>query len=114
MRSKLTEELLQLSPAEKRELGEALIASAEADGGFDPLSDAQRAELRARLAHHRANPGEPGIRLQELMAKLVHKHSVQGARATSKRRLGFLKGKLEIPQDFDGPLPGDREADFAG
>lgn len=43
------------------------------------LTDAQRAELRARLAHHRANPGEPGITLQALKAKLLHAHTRPGA-----------------------------------
>ena len=51
MRAELADELIQLSPAEKRELGEALIASAEADAdGPRQLTDAQRVELRARLA----------------------------------------------------------------
>ncbi|RZJ03815.1 MAG: hypothetical protein EOP39_21260 [Rubrivivax sp.] len=72
MRAQLAEELIQLSPAEKRELGEALIASAEADaGGPWQLTEAQRAELRMRLAHHRANPDEPGVTLQELKSKLL-------------------------------------------
>lgn len=46
-------------------------------GVFDPalrreveITEAQRAELRSRLAHHRASPGEPGITLQKLKAKL--------------------------------------------
>lgn len=76
MRAQLADELIQLSPAEKRELGEALIASADADTADSrQLTDVQRTELRARLTHHRANPGEPGITLQELKTKLL------GARA---------------------------------
>lgn len=72
MRAQLADELIHLSPAEKRELGEALIASADADAaGPRQLTEAQRTELRARLAHHRANPGEPGVTLQELKAKLL-------------------------------------------
>ena len=72
MRAQLADELIHLSPAEKRELGEALIASAEADADGPPqLTDAQRTELRARLAHHRANPGERGVTMQELKAKLL-------------------------------------------
>lgn len=71
MRPQLADELLQLSPAEKRELGEALIASAESTSAPWPLDEAQRAELRARLAQHRADPGEPGLTLQELKAKLL-------------------------------------------
>lgn len=76
MRAQIANELIRLSPAEKRELGEALIASAEADtDGPRQLTDTQRTELRARLAHHRANPAEPGVTLQELKTKLL------GARA---------------------------------
>lgn len=71
MRAQIADELTQLSPAEKRELGEALIASAEAAADARTLSEAQRTELRARLAHHRANPDAPGVTLQELKARLL-------------------------------------------
>ena len=70
MRPLIADELVHLSPAEKRELGEALIASAEANTGALPISDVQRAELRTRLAHHRAHPDAPGVTLQELKARL--------------------------------------------
>ncbi len=35
---------------------------------------------------------------------------------TPKRRvrLGLLKGKLTVPEDFDAPLPADVVADFEG
>ena len=69
MRSQIANELVQLSPAEKRELGEALIASADSETGARPVSDAQRAELRARLAHHRAHSDVPGVTPQELKAR---------------------------------------------
>lgn len=71
MRTQIANELVQLSPAEKRELGEALIASAESESGAKPVSDAQRTELRARVAHHRAHPDAPGVTLQELKARLL-------------------------------------------
>ena len=35
------------------------------------LSDAQRDELRARLAHHRAHPDEPGVTLDDIRRKLI-------------------------------------------
>jgi hypothetical protein len=35
------------------------------------LSDAQRQELRERLAHHRANPDEPGVSLDDIRRKLI-------------------------------------------
>ncbi|MDP1692066.1 MAG: addiction module protein [Burkholderiaceae bacterium] len=71
MHPQIADELIHLSAADKRELGEALIASAEAEVGARSVSDAQRAELRARLAHHRAQPEEPGVTLQELRVKLL-------------------------------------------
>ena len=36
------------------------------------------------------------------------------APATPKRRLGLLKGKLVVPDDFDSPLPDEVLADFEG
>lgn len=33
---------------------------------------------------------------------------------TPNRRLGFLKGKLVVPEDFDAPLPDEVLADFQG
>ena len=71
MRTQIANELVQLSPAEKRELGEALIASAESEAGATAMGDLQRAELRARLAHHRAHPDAPGVTLKELKARLL-------------------------------------------
>jgi putative addiction module component (TIGR02574 family) len=35
------------------------------------LSDAQRAELRARLAHHRAHPEEPVVTLDDIRRRLT-------------------------------------------
>lgn len=34
--------------------------------------------------------------------------------AKRPRRFGLLKGKFEIPDDFDAPLPDDVLADFEG
>jgi len=33
---------------------------------------------------------------------------------SSSRTLGFLKGKLEVPEDFDAPLPAEMQAAFEG
>jgi len=71
MRAQIAEELIDLSPAEKRELAEALIASAESESSASMLTDVQRAELRTRLARHRANPDESGVTFQELKTKLL-------------------------------------------
>lgn len=71
MRTQTANELVQLSPAEKRELGEAVIASAESEAGAMAIGDLQRAELRVRLAHHRAHPDAPGVTLKQLKARLL-------------------------------------------
>lgn len=36
------------------------------------------------------------------------------AAAVGRRRLGFLKGKLVVPANFDAPLPNDLLAAFEG
>jgi len=46
--------------------------------------------------------------------RAVAKLTALDAPATPKRRLGLLKGKLKIPEDFDAPLPKDVVADFEG
>lgn len=34
--------------------------------------------------------------------------------SASGRTLGFLRGKLEVPEDFDAPLPAEMQAVFEG
>ncbi len=34
--------------------------------------------------------------------------------ARKRRKLGWLRGKLEVPDDFDAPLPDQVLADFEG
>jgi putative addiction module component (TIGR02574 family) len=71
MNTHLYEELEHLSSAEKRSLGEALIVSAESEASAPLITEAQRTELRSRLAYHRANPGEPGVTFLQLKKKLL-------------------------------------------
>ncbi len=71
MATPLHQALENLSIADKRALGEALIDSAESEASAPLITDSQRAELRARLAHHRAHPDEPGVTLAQLKAKLT-------------------------------------------
>jgi|GEM_PF-1070098 len=71
METHLYEELEHLSIAEKRSLGEALIISAESEASAPLVSEAQRAELKSRLAYHRDHPEEPGITFAELKSKLL-------------------------------------------
>jgi putative addiction module component (TIGR02574 family) len=64
-------DLERLSMAEKRALGEALIVSAESEASSPLLSETHRAELRSRLAFHRAHPDEGGITFAQLKTKLT-------------------------------------------
>jgi len=64
-------ELEQLDPRERLELAYGLLDSVLHDADAPPLSDAQRDELRARLAHHRAHPDEPGVTLDDIRRKLI-------------------------------------------
>ena len=73
MNARIDQELQHLSAAEKHALGQALIGSAIAEASSPPITDAQRAELNTRLAHHRANPSEPGLSFTQLRTKLLDK-----------------------------------------
>ncbi len=64
-------ELKNLSVAEKLVPGEALIVRAESEASASFITEAQRAELRARLAYHRVHPEEPGVTVAQLKAKLL-------------------------------------------
>ncbi len=67
----LLEELEHLNPRERLEVAYGLLDSVLHDQDAPPLSDAQRDELRERLAHHRAHPDEPGVTLAEIRRKLL-------------------------------------------
>lgn len=71
MNMHIYQELEQLTVAQRRSLGEALISSAESEASAPLTSDKQRAELCNRLAYHHAHPDEPGISFAELKAKLL-------------------------------------------
>lgn len=67
----LLEELEQLSAHERLELAYGLLDSVLHDAAAPELSDAQRNELRSRLAHHRTHPDEPGVTLDDIRRKLI-------------------------------------------
>ena len=67
----LLEELEQLSPHERLELAYGLLDSVLHDAAAPAPNDKQRDELRARLAHHRANPDEGGVTLEDIRRKLT-------------------------------------------
>ena len=50
-----------MTAAEQRARGEAQVGIADNKSSTPFITQAHQAELRARLAHHRANPGEASI-----------------------------------------------------
>lgn len=75
MNASIFQELQELSAAEKQLLGEALIMSANSDIAATPVTQAQYAELRARLAEHRANPQEAGVSFEQLKTTILRRHT---------------------------------------
>lgn len=71
MSAHIYQELQHLSAAEKRELGMALIESAESGSTHAPITAAQKLELNNRLAHHHAHPAEPGVDFAQLKQELL-------------------------------------------
>ncbi|NCP40807.1 MAG: hypothetical protein GW848_09935 [Rhodoferax sp.] len=71
MDSRIDKALGKLSVVEKRVLGQALIGSAETQAFATLITDAQRQELRDRLAFHRAYPHEPTLTLAQIKSKLL-------------------------------------------
>jgi putative addiction module component (TIGR02574 family) len=67
----LLKELEQLTSQERLELAYGLLDSVLHDATAPPLSDAQRQELRNRLAHHRASPDEAGVTLDDIRRRLI-------------------------------------------
>jgi putative addiction module component (TIGR02574 family) len=75
MNMHIYQELQRLSVAEKRSLGEALILSADSEASAPALTEAQRVELKSRLAHHRAAPNESGVNFAQLKANILGSRS---------------------------------------
>ena len=67
----LLEELKKLTSRERLELAYGLLDSVLHDATAPELSDAQRQELRARLAHHHAHLDESGVTLDDIRRKLL-------------------------------------------
>jgi putative addiction module component (TIGR02574 family) len=64
-------ELEHLDARERLEVAYGLLDSVLHDQSAPPVTEEQRSELRARLAHHRAHPDEPGVTLAEIRRKLL-------------------------------------------
>lgn len=67
----LLEELARLTSRERLELAYGLLDSVLHDQSAPPISDAQKHELRERLAHHRAHPNDSVVTLEDIRRKLV-------------------------------------------
>ena len=67
------EDLLKLSVAERIQLVEDLWDSVAADPTNVPLTEAQKKELRARVAEHKADP-ESAIPWEEVRRRLYERY----------------------------------------
>lgn len=67
------EDLLQLSVSERIQLVEDLWDSVAADPENVPLTDAQKRELRRRLAEHKADP-DAAIPWEEVRRRLYERY----------------------------------------
>ena len=70
MNSTLYDEIVKLDAATRFPLAQDLLDSVASETFAGPLTEQQRTELRARLAHHRAHPEEADVSLPEIKAKL--------------------------------------------
>jgi putative addiction module component (TIGR02574 family) len=70
MGSTLYDELVKLDAATRFQLAQDLLDSIASETFAAPLTEEQRAELRARLGHHREHPEEASVTLAEIKAKL--------------------------------------------
>lgn len=70
MNSNLYDEIIKLDAPTRLQLAQDLLDSVASEAFSPPVTDEQRAELRARLAHHRAHPEEDTVSLGYIKAKL--------------------------------------------
>jgi putative addiction module component (TIGR02574 family) len=64
------EEIAKLTAAERIRLAQEILESVASEIVAPPLTEEQRAELRARLTDYRANPDASTVTLPEIRAKL--------------------------------------------
>ncbi len=70
MNTNLYDEIVKLDAATRLQLAQDLLDSVASESFSAPVTDEQRAELRARLSHHRNHPGEETVSLAQIKAKL--------------------------------------------
>jgi putative addiction module component (TIGR02574 family) len=66
MNKVLMAELEKLDPDERLRLASDLLDSVAQSASSTPITEAQRRELRRRLAEYRANPNEPVVTLADI------------------------------------------------
>jgi putative addiction module component (TIGR02574 family) len=70
MSSSLYDEIVKLDAATRFQLAQDLLDSISSEAFSPSITDDQRSELRARLAHHRANTDEETVSLADIEARL--------------------------------------------
>ncbi len=70
MSSNLYDDIVKLDVATRLRLARDLLESVAREAFSPPVTEEQHGELRARLAHHRANPEEEAVSLADIKAKL--------------------------------------------
>ena len=70
MSSNLYDEIVKLDAATRLQLAQDILDSVASEAFSPAVSDEQRSDLRARLAHHREHPEEETVSLADIKAKL--------------------------------------------
>ena len=70
MSSNLYDDIVKLDAATRLQLARDLLDSVASGAFSSPVTDEQRVESRARLAHYRAHPEEQTVSLADIKAKL--------------------------------------------
>jgi putative addiction module component (TIGR02574 family) len=70
MSSNLYDEIVKLDAAARLQLAQDILDSVASEAFSPPVTEEQRVELQARLAHHRLHPEEETVSLADIKAKL--------------------------------------------
>jgi putative addiction module component (TIGR02574 family) len=70
MSSNLYDEIVKLDAATRLQLAQSILDSVASEAFAPSVTDCQRAEVNARLTHHRENPEEETVSLADIKAKL--------------------------------------------
>lgn len=70
MSSNLYDEIVKLDAAARLQLAQDILDSVASEAFSPPVTEEQRVEVRARLAHHRLHPEEETLSLADIKANL--------------------------------------------